>query len=214
MELSKNRSSRGGGKGRKPSAADTQNRRDRNRARGQAKPPTKEQAQGQAKTQSRSQSQAQSQPQPKKQGRSKAQSQVKDQRRSGSKAQSKHENGNAGGRGKLEIIPLGGLGEIGKNMTALSYGSDMMIIDCGMSFPDDEMFGVDVVIPDFRYVIENASKLKGLVVTHGHEDHIGGIPYLLKQVSLPIYGTRLTLGLIGNKLREHGIQADLRRSFA
>ena len=111
---------------------------------------------------------------------------------------------------KLNIIPIGGLNEIGKNMTLLEYGEEMMIIDCGMSFPESEMFGIDVVIPDFSYVVNNAKKIKGLVVTHGHEDHIGAIPYLLKQISVPIYATRITLALIENKLKEHGIVGDLR----
>ena len=103
----------------------------------------------------------------------------------------------------LKIIPLGGLGEIGKNMTLYEYDGDMFLSDCGMSFPDEEMPGIDIVIPDFTYVLENKDKIKGLVVTHGHEDHIGAIPYLLRNFNLPIYATRLTIGLIEGKLREH-----------
>ena len=110
----------------------------------------------------------------------------------------------------LKVIPIGGLNEIGKNMTLLEYNDQILIIDCGMSFPDDEMYGIDIVIPDFSYVIENKDKLVGMVLTHGHEDHIGAIPYLLKHVKLPVYGTRLTLGLVENKLREHRIKGDLR----
>ncbi len=117
-------------------------------------------------------------------------------------------------RKKLRIIPIGGLHEIGKNMTVLEYGNDMIIIDCGMAFPDEEMLGIDVVIPDFSYVCDNADKLRGLVITHGHEDHIGGIPYLLKRINVPVYGTDLTLGLIKSKLAEHRINADLRRFSA
>ena len=103
----------------------------------------------------------------------------------------------------LKIVPLGGLGEIGKNITLYDYDGEMFLVDCGMTFPDEETPGIDIVIPDFTYVVNNSDKIKGLVVTHGHEDHIGAIPYLLKQVNLPIYGTKLTIGLIEAKLREH-----------
>ncbi len=106
---------------------------------------------------------------------------------------------------ELKITPLGGLQEIGKNITLYECGNDMFLVDCGMAFPDDEMPGIDVVIPDFTYVLRNRDKIRGLVVTHGHEDHIGGIPYLLKNFNVPVYATPLTIGLIGNKLREHGL---------
>ena len=108
------------------------------------------------------------------------------------------------------IIPLGGLGEVGKNMTVFRYGGDILIVDCGISFPDNEMFGIDVVIPEMSYIEENRDSIKGIFVTHGHEDHIGGIPYLLKNARAPIYGTRLTIGLIGSKLQEHGLKGDFR----
>ena len=103
----------------------------------------------------------------------------------------------------IKIIPLGGLGEIGKNITLYEYDGDMFIVDCGMSFPDEETPGIDIVIPDFSYVLENKDKIRGMVVTHGHEDHIGAIPYLLRDFNLPIYATRLTVGLIEGKLKEH-----------
>ena len=108
----------------------------------------------------------------------------------------------------VKIIPLGGLGEIGKNITLYEYDGDMFLVDCGMSFPDEDMPGIDIVIPDFTYVLENKDKIKGLVVTHGHEDHIGAIPYLLKNFNLPIYATRLTIGLIEGKLKEHKLLGD------
>ena len=108
----------------------------------------------------------------------------------------------------IKIIPLGGLNEIGKNITLYEYDGDMFLVDCGMSFPDEEMPGIDIVIPDFTYVLENKDKIKGMVVTHGHEDHIGAIPYLLKDFNVPIFATRLTIGLIEGKLKEHKLLAD------
>ena len=106
---------------------------------------------------------------------------------------------------KLKIIPLGGLNEIGKNMTAYEYGGEIIVVDCGMAFPGDDMYGIDCVIPDVTYLVKNKSRLRGLFITHGHEDHIGAIPYVLKQVNIPIYCTRLTAGLIKLKLQEHGL---------
>ena len=105
----------------------------------------------------------------------------------------------------IHIYPLGGLGEVGKNMTVYECCGDMIIVDCGLVFPDNDMFGVDMVIPDFTFVVQNKDKIKGLLITHGHEDHIGSIPYLLQKFDLPIYGTRLTCGLIKNKLEEFGL---------
>ena len=104
---------------------------------------------------------------------------------------------------KLKIIPLGGLNEIGKNMTAYEYGGEIIVVDCGMAFPGDDMYGIDCVIPDVSYLVKNKSRLRGLFITHGHEDHIGAIPYVLKQINLPIYCTRFTAGLIRLKLQEH-----------
>ena len=105
----------------------------------------------------------------------------------------------------LKIIPLGGLEEIGKNITVFEYGNDIIVLDCGMAFPDDEMPGVDIVIPDFTYLEKNKDKIRAVVLTHGHEDHIGALPYFLSKINAPVYGTRLTIGLVQNKLKEHGL---------
>ena len=107
---------------------------------------------------------------------------------------------------KLKVIPLGGLGEIGKNITAIEYENDIIVVDGGLSFPDEDMYGVDLLIPDVSYLLDNKEKVKGMFITHGHEDHIGAIPYILKQINMPLYATKLTIGLIENKLKEHNIE--------
>lgn len=108
-------------------------------------------------------------------------------------------------RAKVKIIPLGGLSEIGKNLTAIEFKDDIVVIDCGLRFPDEDMFGIDVVIPDVSYLIKNKEKIRGIFLTHGHEDHIGALPYVLKQLNVPVYGTKLTLGIVETKLKEHGL---------
>ncbi|GMA61503.1 ribonuclease J [Alicyclobacillus fastidiosus] len=111
----------------------------------------------------------------------------------------------AKGKARLSIVPLGGVGEIGKNMTLYWYGNDMLVVDAGLKFPEEDMLGIDIVIPDITFLVENREKIRGIFLTHGHEDHIGGLPYILRELNVPVYGTRLTLGLVENKLREHGL---------
>lgn len=113
--------------------------------------------------------------------------------------------------GKLKIIPLGGLEQIGMNITAFEYEDSIIVVDCGLAFPTDDMLGIDLVIPDVTYLKNNIDKVKGFVITHGHEDHIGALPYVLKEVSVPVYGTKLTIGLIENKLKEHNMMKTVRR---
>ena len=104
---------------------------------------------------------------------------------------------------KLQIIPLGGLEQIGMNITAFCYGDSIIVVDCGLAFPEDDMLGIDLVIPDVTFLKENIDKVKAFVITHGHEDHIGSLPYILREVNVPVYATRLTMGLIEHKLEEH-----------
>ncbi|MEG2870868.1 MAG: ribonuclease J, partial [Clostridium sp.] len=112
---------------------------------------------------------------------------------------------------KVKIIPLGGLEQIGMNITAFEYEDSIIVVDCGLAFPTDDMLGIDLVIPDVTYLKNNLSKVKGFVITHGHEDHIGALPYILKDVPVPVYGTKLTIGLIDNKLKEHGMLKTVKR---
>jgi len=112
---------------------------------------------------------------------------------------------------KLKIVSLGGLHEIGKNMTMIEYNQDIIVIDSGLAFPEDEMLGIDLVIPDITYLVKNADRVRGIILTHGHEDHIGSLPYILKELNVPVYGTRLTIGLLDNKLREHSILESTQR---
>ena len=106
---------------------------------------------------------------------------------------------------KLKVIPLGGLEAIGMNITAFEYEDSIIVVDCGLAFPEDDMYGIDLCIPDITYLLDNAAKVKGFVFTHGHEDHIGALPYILKQLNVPIYATKLTMGLIELKLTEHDL---------
>jgi len=116
---------------------------------------------------------------------------------------------NNGSKGKINLIPLGGLGEIGKNMLVIEYNKDLIIIDSGMTFPEEDMLGIDLVIPDITYLVENKERVKAIFLTHGHEDHVGGLPYVLRQIDAPIYGTKLTLGLVKGKLMEHELGKEI-----
>ena len=115
------------------------------------------------------------------------------------------------GGSRLKIIPLGGLEQIGMNITAFEYEDSIVVVDCGLSFPDDDMLGIDMVIPDITYLKDHIEKVKGFVITHGHEDHIGALPYILKQMNIPVYATRLTMGIIENKLKEHNLLKSTKR---
>ena len=126
--------------------------------------------------------------------------------------QKKGEKNQAGGeQPRIKIIPLGGLEQIGMNITAFEYEDNIIVVDCGLSFPTDDMLGIDLVIPDVTYLEQNLSKVKGFVITHGHEDHIGALPYILQKVNVPVYGTKLTIGLIENKLKEHNLMKSTKR---
>ena len=118
------------------------------------------------------------------------------------------ENKNSSG---LKVIPLGGLEQIGLNMTAFEYEDSIIVVDCGLSFPADDMLGIDLVIPDVTYLKDNIDRVKGFVITHGHEDHIGALPYVLKDINVPVYATRLTMGIIENKLKEHNLVKTTKR---
>ena len=117
----------------------------------------------------------------------------------------KKENSNASG---LKIIPLGGLEQIGMNITAFQYEDSIIVVDCGLSFPADDMLGIDLVIPDITYLVENKDKVKAIFLTHGHEDHIGALPYVMKQIGAPVYGTALTLGILQGRLKENGVSSE------
>ena len=114
---------------------------------------------------------------------------------------------------KLKIIPLGGLEQIGMNITVFEYEDSIIVVDCGLAFPEDDMLGIDLVIPDVTYLKEDIDKVKGFVITHGHEDHIGALPYILKEVNVPVYATKLTIGLIENKLKEHNLLRTTKRKI-
>ena len=115
------------------------------------------------------------------------------------------------GEERVKIIPLGGLEQIGMNITAFETEESIIVVDCGLAFPEDDMLGVDLVIPDITYLQDNRDKVKGFVITHGHEDHIGSLPYVLKELNVPIYATRLTMAIIENKLKEHNLLRTTRR---
>lgn len=115
------------------------------------------------------------------------------------------------GEERVKIIPLGGLEQIGMNITAFETEESIIVVDCGLAFPEDDMLGVDLVIPDITYLQDNRDKVKGFVITHGHEDHIGSLPYVLKELNVPIYATRLTMAIIENKLKEHNLLNNVKR---